>query len=82
MELYKELLLRYLSNQKMEVTFPDLKVDLNKVVEMRCYQALRAIQAVLEDETLDDADCFQKMEQIVEIFADLGSGGGNRHDFG
>ena len=82
MELFEELLIRYLSGQNIQVTFPDLHIDLNKIVEMKSYETLQAIKAVLEDDSLDDPACFQKIEKIVEIFEKIGSDGGNRHDFG
>ncbi|MDD3164847.1 MAG: hypothetical protein PHS97_03220 [Oscillospiraceae bacterium] len=47
-----------------------------------CYQALLAIKAALNDDTLQDDACFQKIEEIVCIFEALGSNGGARHDFG
>ncbi|WP_207670678.1 hypothetical protein [Clostridium sp. BSD2780061688st1 E8] len=47
-----------------------------------CYQALSQIKAVLEDDSLDDRECFMKIEKIVSIYEGLGSGCGNRHDFG
>ena len=56
-------------------------VDLNALMESRYRQALTEIRAVLDDGTLDDPACFRRIEQIVEIFEDLGPGGGSRHDF-
>ena len=46
-----------------------------------CYQALREIRAYLDDETLDDKECFWRIERIVEILEAHGSDGGSRHDF-
>lgn len=51
------------------------------MLEMRCYEALRKIKAVLEDESLTDAACFQKIEEIINIFEEIESDGGSRHDF-
>ena len=39
------------------------------------------IRAVLDDETLEDPECFQRIEQIVRIYEELGPGGGIRYDF-
>ena len=44
-------------------------------------RALQRIKEVLEDESLDDADCFWKIEAVVETLEQVGSDGGNRHDF-
>lgn len=66
----------------MEVTFPDLCIDPATLVEMQCYRALRKIKHILEDETLADPDCFNKIEEIVNQLESFGSTGGLRHDFG
>ena len=76
MELFTELLINALENGKIEVTFPDLKLDPAEIVELQSYAAL------LEDHTLDDPECFKKIEKIVQTLELLGSGGGTRHDFG
>lgn len=47
----------------------------------RCCQALKEIRDVLDDGTLNDPDCFRRIEKIVEIYEALGAGGGSRHDF-
>ena len=41
----------------------------------------KEIRAVLDDETLEDPACFQRIEEIVGICERLGMGGGSRHDF-
>ena len=46
------------------------------------YQAIRQIKLILEDDQLDDSECFWRIEQIVRVFEELGSNAGNRHDFG
>lgn len=51
-------------------------------MEMRCYEALRKIKNILEDESLTDTVCFQKIEEIIKVFEEIGSDGGSRHDFG
>ena len=82
MELYKEILIEVLAKQKMEVYFPDIYIETKAIIEMECYKALEKIKAVLCDDSLDDEECFMKIEEIVCIFEDLGSHGGSRHDFG
>ena len=46
------------------------------------YQALAEIKAVLEDDTMDDPECFERIEKIVCIFEKLANGVEYRHDFG
>lgn len=82
MELFQEMLIRILQNTAIQISFPSLNDNIGELVEGRCYQALQKIQAVLKDDRLDDTECFQKIEEIVCVFEDLGSGCGTRHDFG
>ena len=81
MELYKEILIHALSEQRMEVTFPDLQLDAKELVDSVCYRALRKIKEVVSDDTLDDAECFERIEMILTILERIGSNGGFRHDF-
>ncbi len=78
MKLYQEILAQEFANS-LSV---ELQGDLQKIVEMKCYQVLEEIRKVLDDETLDDPECFHKIEKIVCIFEEIGSNGGCRHDFG
>ena len=73
MELYEEIV-------RSSIVISE--IDAAQIVEQKCYRALCDIQAIIRDDRLDDADCFQKIEQIVSVFEALGSNGGNRHDFG
>ena len=78
MELY-EIILEYASS-KLE-TGSTLAPDPNKIIHDECYIALQKIKAIIEDDSLDDKQCFEKIEQIVLLFEELGSDGGPRHDF-
>jgi len=80
MELYEEILLHLLkSNPELCMQTSDSLVDL---IELNCYQTLKKIKAIIEDDRLDDPECFYKIEQIVCLLEKIGSDGGNRHDFG
>ena len=81
-DLYKQILIEALSNEKVQVTFPNLSIDAKEIVEGVCYQALKKIKTILDDPSLEDEDCFQKIEEIVCTFEEIGSGGCIRHDFG
>ena len=48
---------------------------------MQCYKTLAEIKSVIEDDTLEDRECFWKIEKIISIFEQLGSDGGTRHYF-
>lgn len=82
MELYQEILRHMLAEGKIQVSFPELtNSDSTKIVELECYRALRKIKAILEDDSLEDSECFYRIEEIVCVFEDLGSDCGSRHDF-
>ncbi len=82
MELYKEILARVLEEEETQIVFPNLKVDAKAIMEIKSYEALQKIKSILEDDDLEDEECFMRIEKIVQIFEQLGSDGGNRHDFG
>lgn len=81
MELYQEILYRILANQKLQVTFPDLNVNPAEIIELECYKILQKIKDIIKDDTLDDSDCFTKIEEIVCLFESLGIDSGERHDY-
>lgn len=54
---------------------------LNTILNSVCYYALKKIQDIIKDDSLDDPECFSKIEDIVCVFEEIGSGGGTRHDF-
>ncbi|MEG1191413.1 MAG: hypothetical protein RSD48_08240 [Oscillospiraceae bacterium] len=81
MELWQELLKEILGKEEIEISFPNLKLNIKELVEINCYRALQSIKAILDDSSLTDGECFEKIEQIVALFEHLGSGS-SRHDFG
>ena len=82
MELYKEILAHALMYGEIQITFPGQEPDLSKIVEGECYKALHKIKAIIEDDGLEDKECFMKIEEIVNKLEEIGSSVGNRHDFG
>jgi len=82
MELYKEILIGILKNEEVSVSFPNLHLDAEKIINLSSYQALKAIKNILHDDSLADNECFSKIEEIICLFEALGSDGGTRHDFG
>ncbi len=65
MELYKNILIKLLrdGNGNVNITFGGR--DPNAMVELVCYRALRQIQDILADETLEDVECYMKIEQVL-----------------
>lgn len=81
MNLYHELLLRILENERCEVVFPDIEKGLSELVEMKSYEMLKKIQAIIRDDSLDDGDCFMRIEEIICLFEENGCSCNGRHDF-
>jgi len=80
MELYRNLLAEMI--RKGEIGAVESKEELDTLIEMKCYRVLLTIRKILDDDTLDDPACFEKIECIVCLFESIGSDGGSRHDFG
>lgn len=81
MELYKEIMINVLQEHDVNVIFPDLTIDACKIIELKSYQALQQIKEVIADDTLEDRECFEKIEKIVCVLNENGISGGSRHDF-
>lgn len=78
MELYEQILVNYLvENMRLGEL-----VDTSMIVHDRCYRALCQIKEILEDDKLEDSECFYKIEEIVCVLEALGTDAGTRHDFG
>ena len=45
-------------------------------------RALWKIREILADDTLEDPECFQRIEAIVSLLEDMGISCGGRHEFG
>lgn len=81
MEIYKEILESVLKNQDVHVLFPNLTIDATEIVQSECYNILKKIKAILEDDSLEDAECFMKIEEIIHVFERNNIAIQNRHDF-
>ena len=82
MELFTQLFIKALEGQKVEVTFSGGNFDLKESIESASVAALGRIREILKDVTLEDAECFKKIEAIVCEYEALGLDCGARHDFG
>ena len=52
-----------------------------ELVNNAACRALEDIRRLLDDDSLDDPACFLRIEEIVNIYEELGSDGGGRHGF-
>lgn len=82
MDLLCQILSEILQQEKIEVTFPQLTIKIEELLQNTCFKALCEIKEILEDDTLDDEICFEKIEKIVLEIEKIGGTCGNRHDFG
>ena len=82
MSLYNEILARKIYEEGIAAILENLIPEPEQTVEMVCYQALKQIRAILDDDSLSDPECFEQIEEIINVFEDIGSNGGSRHDFG
>ena len=81
MDLCKDILVKLLSYSTVEVTFQNTNLDVTKLTESVCYNALRRIKRIIEDDTLSDSECFMKIEEIIHTLEIVGCHDGFRHDF-
>lgn len=82
MRLYQEMLAHYLSQENAQILFPNLHLDAMDIVESEALQVIQKIQAIITDDSLEDKECFMRIEEIVSVLEDYGIDCGTRHDFG
>lgn len=81
MDLYKEILIHVLAKQPAEIYFPNFRLNAEQIVTNECYRALEKIKAIIHDDSLSDAECFEQIELVICVLEKIGSNGGARHDF-
>ena len=72
MTLYEELLWNCLQNAPVEVTFPNLSIHPNELIEMKCFQAIEEIRDILEDKKLTDQECAMQIRYIIYTMEEAG----------
>ena len=82
MDLFKAIFTQALITGKIQVSFSGMDSTVADVIEGQCYQALQKIKSIIDDDSLNDPECFHKIEEIVCTLEEIGSDGGCRHDFG
>ncbi len=80
--LMKEILIEILSHTNINISFslPD-GTDFEKLIQSDLYDTINRIRTIIRDDTLEDAECFQKIEEIVRLFEEKGIDCDARHDF-
>ncbi|MBQ8696656.1 MAG: hypothetical protein IJ519_02950 [Clostridia bacterium] len=79
--LLEELLLAAVRDGDVRVNISFEAEDLVKIVNGKCYEILSEIQKIVRDDSLDDPECFKKVEEIICLFEREGLRAGSRHDF-
>ena len=79
MEILQQMVVNMLSRGEMGLSFPQESVEL---LNQRCFEILEGIRRIVADDTLDDPECFQRIEGIVCVLEENGIDCGTRHDFG
>ena len=52
-----------------------------ELFDTECYRLLKKIKEIIDDERVDDDECFWRIEEIVSAFEDFGIYCDGRHDF-
>ena len=78
-----DILMRVLAD-KLEKGEIKLEIDSEVIaeIEKECMEVLRRIRAILADESIEDPECFERIEQIVCAMESIGLSCGSRHDYG
>ena len=48
---------------------------------LRCCNAIEKIKRIIQDTSIEDKECFWRIEEIVLTFEELDIEAGSRHDF-
>ena len=79
MEILQRMIADMISRGEVKLT---LSPGMVRYLENRCFEVLGRIREILTDDTLDDPECFQRIEKIVCELESIGVDCGPRHDFG
>ena len=79
MEILQRMTADMISRGEVKLT---LSPDTVRYLENRCFEVLARIREILADDSLDDPECFQRIEKIVCELENIGVDCGSRHDFG
>ena len=80
MELIRELFVSFLKSGALEIAISN-NADFESFAERRCCKMLEEIRQIIREETLEDKECFERIEKIVRLLESNGIDCGDRHDF-
>ena len=79
MDMIHEIAANMISRGEVQLV---LSPEVVTSAENRCMEILERIRDIIADDTLDDPECFHRIEQIVCELERNGISCGHRHDFG
>lgn len=72
MQLYQEILAAVLAKEKVQITFPNLNINLTEMIESESYQALQKIKAVITDDSLTDSEWLYENRRNYQHIRNIG----------
>lgn len=81
MELKRDIITNYIG-KLISDELRRMDINSNDVVDTTSSIALTKIRDIVIDETLNDPECFHRIEEIINILDEAGIDYGTRHDFG
>ena len=72
MDLYQQILMHILEEKKDALSTPEIKAAMDRAVELKSYHTLVKIKQIIEDESLEDPECFQRIEAILTALENAG----------
>ena len=72
--LFSTILGKAVESDKLDISFRDVKITPDELVEMKCCTALCRIKEIVEDTSKASPQYFHQIEQIVNVLEILGIG--------
>jgi len=82
MDLLLDMIAQALGRNEIQIVIGGKASDPAPWIEGKCYRILKKIQAIVGNDQLDDAQCFERIEAIMAALEEEGVDCGSRHDFG
>lgn len=73
MDLLQEIIEKIKKDDAENLILPNSQISIKPILAFRCYVALKSIKAVLDNDSLNEDDCWLNIKHIVDIFEELGS---------
>ena len=71
MDLFSTILGRAVENDKLDISYRDVKITADELVELKCCAAVSRIKEIIENASKVSPEYFYQIEQIVRVLGDL-----------